>query len=265
MRKLCLLLISGILALAASTAEARVIKVGSECTYPPFNYRDAAGNLAGFDIDIAKEVGKRMGVDLEFVCQAWDGMIPALLAGKFDLIVASMSITEERLKSIDFSIPYRSSTGRFVGRKGLDIHPFTADGKPDPAALKGKIVGIARATTYDTYLTEQFPGVEIVRYDTADNNIMDLRSGRIDLMMAGPIKLATAFLDKPEGKDFTFIGPEIEDEKYFGPGVGIGLRKNQPELVAEVNKALKSMFDDGTFKTINLKYWSFSVMPSVWK
>jgi polar amino acid transport system substrate-binding protein len=250
--------------LMIGSAGAESLKVGTSCDYPPYNYRDAAGTLTGFDIDIAQEVGNRLGAELEFVCQAWDGMIPALLAGKFDLIVASMSITEERMKSIDFSVPYRASTGRFVARKGTEVEPFAADGKPDPAALAGKVVGIGRATTYDTYLTSEFPGVEVVRYDTFESSMLDLSSGRVDLVMAGPIALE-GYMATEEGKDLAFVGQEVENIPYFGPGVGIGIRKDDGDLKKNVDMALEEMFEDGSFKTINQKYWPFTVMPSVWK
>ena len=103
--------------LGASAVSAEALRVGTECTYHPFNYRTDDGTLTGYDVDVATEVGKRIGAEIEFVCQEWKGMIPALLAGKFDLIVASMSITEKRLKQIDFSAPYRVSIGQFVGNK----------------------------------------------------------------------------------------------------------------------------------------------------
>jgi ABC-type amino acid transport substrate-binding protein len=119
-------------------AQSLKLRVGTEGTYPPFNFRDKDGVLQGFDVDIANEICKRIGADHTFVLQEWDGMLPGLLAGKFDLIVASMSITEERQKRVDFSIPYRGSTGRFVTRKGANMSPFKADGELDPDALKGK-------------------------------------------------------------------------------------------------------------------------------
>jgi polar amino acid transport system substrate-binding protein len=263
MKKTALTLLTGAALLLAGSAFAREVKVGTECTNPPFNYRTAGGELTGFDVDLAREIGKRAGFELQFVCQAFEGLIPALSARKFDLILASLSITEVRQKSIDFSVPYRASTGRFVGPKGSKLEPVTADGKPNPKALDGKVVGMIRASTYDRYFTEQFPGVQISRYENYETLLLDLISGRVDLIMAGPIKMEGFFEDK-QGKDFAFVGPELESIKYFGPGVGVGLRKNEPELLAKVDEALKGMFADGTFKTINRKYWKFTVMPSVW-
>lgn len=261
MKKIVLMLIAG-LAAFATQASARELRVGSECTYPPFNYRSPDGELLGFDIDVAKEVVKRIGADVSFVCQPFDSLIPGLLAGKFDLLAASMSITDERKKSIDFSLPYRSSTARFIGPEGSDTKPLTDDGQPNLAGMEGKTIAIQRSSTYESYMRDKFPGANISLYDTVDNMLLDLTSHRVDLVFAGPIKLATDFLDKPRGKGYAFIGPEINDVKYFGPGVGIGLRKDDGNLLQEVDKAMKAMIDDGTFKTINAKYWSFSVLPA---
>lgn len=257
-------LLVSLLALFSCAATAREIKVGEQCNYPPFDYRDASGTLKGFEIDITQEIGKRIGANVKFVCMDFDGLIPALLSKKIDMIASSMSITDARKKSIDFSIPYRSSVGRFVGHKGLGLHPIGADGKPDPKALAGKIVGVQRSSTNDSYLAAEFPGVKIARYDSAENMLLDLVAGRIDLALVGPVKVETDFLDTPDGKDYEFIGPEIDAPKYFGEGVGVGFRKGDTALRDEVNKALQGMFADGTYKAINLRYWHFSVLTTVW-
>jgi len=258
-------IVVSLLALCSLGATAREVKVGVQCTYPPYNYRDAAGNLKGFEIDIARELGKRMKADMQFVCSDFAGLIPALLSKKIDIIASSLSITDARKKSIDFSLPYRASTARFIGRKGAGLQPFKTDNTPNPAALKGKSVGVQRATTNDGYLAGEFPGVEITRYDSEANLLLDLVAGRIDMALVGPIKAKTDFLDKPEGQSYGFVGPEQDARKYFGEGVAVGLRKEDQALLTEINSALKGMFDDGTFKTINLNYWSFSVQPAVWK
>lgn len=252
------------LMLFAAPAFAQNLKVAADCTYPPFGYQDSDGIIKGFDVDIATEIGKRLGREAEIVCQAWDGMIPGLLAGKYDLISASMSITEERLQSINFSVPYRSSSARFVGEKESGLEPVTAEGEPNPKGIEGKTVAIQRSSTYGQYLTAKFPGVRLAEYDKVDNMILDLQSGRVDLIFAGPIKLENDFLSKPGGKNYNFVGPEINDTGYFGPGIGVGIRKEDTELLTQVDGALKGMFEDGTFKTINLKYWSFPVLPDAW-
>lgn len=245
--------------------EADVLKAAMECTYPPFNFKDASGELMGFEVDLAEELSKRMGIDIEFVCQEWDGLLPGLLAGKFDMIISTMSITPERQKKVDFSIPYRASTGRFVAPKGAGINPYHEDGTPNPDALKGIKVGCCRATTHSNYLDTMFPGVEVVQYDQASNMLLDFQAGRVEFVFHGPIKMSASFLELPQGEGYEFIGEEIENPAIFGSGVGVAIRKDNEELLKKINDALESIFADGTFKTLNKKYWNFSVMPSVWK
>jgi polar amino acid transport system substrate-binding protein len=132
---------------AIQSASAETLRVGMECTYAPFNFRNADGELDGYDVDVAKGVAGLIGADLEFVCQKWDGMIPALLANKFDLIVASMSITETRLEKIDFSQPYRISVGRLVGKKDAGLNLFDDADMPIAANFAGVKVGLERASS----------------------------------------------------------------------------------------------------------------------
>jgi len=250
------------LLLGTVSSHAGTLRVAADCTYPPFGYQDASGEIKGFDVDVARAIGKEIGSEVDIICQAWDGMIPGLLAGKYDLISASMSITEERLKSINFSVPYRSSAARFVGPKTSDAKPVTADGQPNPDGVAGKTIGLQRSSTYAKYIAEKYPKASVSEYDKVDNMILDLDAGRVDLIFAGPIKLDNDFLSKPEGKDYAFVGPEIDDVTYFGPGIGIGIRKGDEALLKKVDGALNTMFKDGGFKAINDKYWSFNVLPA---
>ena len=142
--KYCLIGLSALF--MSANASAETLRVGMECTYAPFNYKNAEGELVGYDVDVAKGVAGIIGADLEFVCQEWDGMIPALLANKFDLIIASMSITEKRMESIDFSGPYRFSTGQLVGSKSKEMNLFDDAGNPIPGNFDGIKVGLERAT-----------------------------------------------------------------------------------------------------------------------
>lgn len=252
-----------VLAFNASAAEQ--IKIGTECTYAPFTYRDSSGNIKGYDVDIATEVAKRMGKEPVFVCQPFDSSIPALKAKKFDILFTALSVTEERMKTMSFSVPYRSSTGRFAAAADLDIQLYDENGKPNPDALKGKVLGLQRSSTYDKYVSDTFPGVKVQRYDTVNNMILDLKAKRVDLIMGGPVVLSTNLLEKEGGDKFKFVGPEIDNPAYFGIGIAAGMRQGDEQLKKEVDAALESMFADGTFKEINLKYWNFTVLPSVWK
>lgn len=252
--KLKQILLSAAVSVAfCGTAIAADFKVGTECTFPPYNYRDAAGNLAGFDIDVGNEIAKRVGFDIEWVCQAWDGIIPGLLAGKYDLIIASMTDTDARREKIDFTEAYDFSVARFVTAEGGDYAPFK-DGVPDVEGLKGAAVGVQRATTYDAYISDMFADVEIKRYDQADNVFLDLKSGRLDLAMLGQSSAHASFLSKPEGEGFAFVGPPIISPEHFGRGNAVALRKGQDELRESISKAIRAMHADGTINGYHLTH-----------
>ncbi len=243
------------IALMAGTASAQMkkVRVGTEGAYPPFNYIDSNGKLQGFDVDIANALCAAAKLDCEFVVQDWDGIIPGLLAKKFDAIIASMSITEERKKKVDFTDKYYTSPAKFVTKAGANIE-ITKEG------LKGKSVGVQRATIHENFLQDNFGDViEIRSYATQDEANADLASGRVDLVLADSIALDEGFLKTDAGKGFAFTGPGFSDPKWFGDGAGIAVRKGDDELREALNKAILQIRADGTYKKINDKYFEFDV------
>ncbi len=228
---------------AAGTIQAKdwkVVRIGVEGAYPPFSYTTADGKLAGFDIDIAIALCKAMGVEYKLVAQDWDGIIPALMAKKYDAIIASMSITEERKKKVAFSNKYYNTPAKFVCKKNT-VKEFTK------ATLKGKTVGVQRATTHDSYLTDNYgKDVKIKRYATQDDAYLDMAAGRVDFLLADSVALSDGFLKKPEGKDFEFVGPDMTDVRWFGEGVGVACRKKDKDLVEMFNKAIDQIRADET-------------------
>ena len=247
-----------------TSASAEKLRVGMECTYAPFNYRTDAGELAGYDVDVAKGVAEIIGAELEYVCQQWDGMIPALLANKFDLIVASMSITESRLEKIDFSSPYRDSVGRIVGKSDQDLKSFDPSGNPIPENFAGLRIGLERASTYESWFNAKLPDAEIVLYDGSEPLYLDLVNGRVDAIMTNPMKAHLRFLATDEGSGFEFISPAISEVEFFGTGVGIGLRQGQPELKARLDGAIKQLINDGKLTEYALKYFPFPIHNEEW-
>jgi polar amino acid transport system substrate-binding protein len=246
-------------------AAAETIRVGSECTYFPFNYRTADGVLTGYDIDVAKGIMEIIGSDVTFVCQKWDGMIPALHANKFDLIIASMSITEKRKQKIDFSIPYRVSVGQFVGKKGADLNLFNSDDTPNPANFKGLKLGLERATTYANWVEANVPNADVMLYDTNEALYLDLQNGRTDIIMTNPMKAHLKFLSKDKGKKFGFVGPPLDDPKLFGVGVGVGIAKGREGLLKRINNALKELIKNGSLKEYSLRYFPFAIHNENWE
>jgi polar amino acid transport system substrate-binding protein len=259
MGKLSVFLAAALAVAVVGTASAETLRVGMECTYAPFNFKNAAGELDGYDVDVAKGVAGIIGADLEFVCQKWDGMIPALLANKFDLVVASMSITDKRLKKMDFSDTYRISVGRLVGRKNAGFNLFDDAGKPIPANFSGLKVGLERATTYSDWFKNELPEANVVLYDTNPALYLDLVNGRTDMIMTNPMKAHLKFLSKEDGAGFEFVSPQIDERKYFGIGVGIGLRKGNDALKARLNGAIETLKEDGSLEKYALKYFPFAI------
>jgi arginine/ornithine transport system substrate-binding protein len=233
-------------------AEMRKVKIGTEGAYPPFNYIDTNGQLQGFDIDIAKALCKAANFECEFVVQDWDGIIPALQAKKYDAIVASMSITDERKKVVDFTHKYYNTPAKFVAKEGATFE-FTNDG------LAGKVIGAQRATIHENFLRDNFPKADIRVYATQDEANADLAAGRLDLVLADSVALDEGFLKTDAGKGFAFVGPDYTDPKWFGEGAGIAVRKGESDLVDALNKAIDQIRADGTYKKINDKYFAFDV------
>lgn len=259
-----LLAISAMAATFAASASAETLRVGMECTYEPFNYRTSAGELAGYDVDVAKGVAEIIGADLEFVCQQWDGMIPGLLANKYDLIVASLSITESRQEKIDFSSPYRDSLGRLVGRSGQSLELFDAQNNPIADNFDGVKIGIERASTYENWFNATLPDADIALYDGNDEMYLDLMNGRVDAIMTNPMKAHLRFLGTDDGSAYEFVSPAISEVEFFGTGVGIGLRKGQPELKARLDDAIKQLIKEGKLTDYALQYFPFPIHNEEW-
>ena len=259
----------GAVAVAAMTfgvaAQGETLRVGMECTYAPFNFKKADGTLDGYDVDVAKGVAEILGADLEFVCQKWDGMIPALLANKFDLVVASMSITDSRLEKMDFSAPYRISVGRLVGKKDAGLNLFDADGAPIADNFDGLKIGMGRATTYASWFKAKLPGANVVYYDSSEAMYLDLVNGRTDMIMTNPMKAFLKFLSKDDGAGFEFVSPQIDETEFFGVGVGIGLRKDNDDLRNRLNAAVLELTKNGSLEKYALKYFPFAIHNEGWE
>ena len=255
-KKIAFFLVAAVAGAAAligtASAQTQKVKIATEGAYAPFNFKDANGQLQGFDVDIAKALCEKAKFDCEIVAQDWDGIIPGLLAKKYDAIIASMSITEERKKKIDFTGKYYQTPAHFIAKKGAKI-------EINEAGLKGKTVGVQRATIHANYIHQTYGSVVTVKeYDTQENANLDLVAGRLDLILADSVVLQEGFLNKPEGKDFGFIGPDLRGP-IFGDGAGIGVRKEDTELRDKFNAAIKAIRADGTYKKLNDKYFPFDV------
>ncbi|KMM88044.1 transporter substrate-binding domain-containing protein [Pseudomonas lundensis] len=242
-----LLAAAATLVFSANALAVDKYKVGIEGAYPPFNNKNPSGQVVGFDYDIAMALCAKMKVECEVVTSDWDGIIPALNAKKYDFIVSSLSITEDRKQAVDFTDPYYSNKQQFVAKKGVEF-------KTDIDSLKSKQLGTQRSTQAATWLEDNVGG-DIKLYDTQENAYLDLSSGRVDGLLADKYAIYGWLKDDPAGKDYEFKGKPInEDDK-----VGIALRKGESDLRTKLNLALKEIKEDGTYKKINDKYFPFSI------
>jgi len=232
---------------AGAQADERNLRIAFDVPYEPFEYKDENGELTGFEVDLAAAMCEEMKADCEFVIQAWDGMIPGLLARKFDLIMSSMSITAERAERVLFSEPYYNTPGGWFGPDS-----FNAD-VTDMSAMKGKTVGVQRGTTMDTFVTEEMSGVvTIKRYTTADDMVLDLEGQRLDVV----------FVDYPVGEQTVLTKEgfkEVGEPVKLGEGVGVAMRKRDKDVAEEVNAALRKLKENGTYDAIMKKYFAYDV------
>lgn len=251
MKKLLLAIALGCVC-TLSFAQGKDLKVAVDPTYEPFTFK-ADGKLTGFDVDIANAICAEIKRKCVFVEQVWDSMIPGLQARKYEVIISSMSITEDRLKTIDFTDKYYSTPSRVVVKKDV---PYSG-----PASIKGKKIGVLKGSTQEKYAMGELKtvGVEVIPYEAQDQVYLDIRSGRLDGTVADFVEVTGGFLSKPEGKGYQLVGPDLYMEKYFGVGMGIGLRKGQTALKDELNAAIKAIRANGVYKKINDKYFKFDV------
>lgn len=246
------LVLAAALAGFATSAAAADLKICVEGAYPPFSEVTPSGELIGFDIDIANALCGAMGKSCEMVQTEWDGIIPALIEGKCDAIVASMSITEDRKKVIDFTGKYYQTPAKFIGKADAGL-------TDTPEGLKGKVVGVQRGTIHQDFMEGEFPGVELRLYGTQDEAYLDLQAGRIDAIMADSVAMDDGFLKTDNGKGYAFFGADYSIPKYHGDGAGIGVRKSDGELKAALDGAIAAIRASGEYKTINDKYFDFDL------
>ena len=252
------------------SANADKIRIGTEGAYPPWNSKDASGKLIGFEVELAWTLCRYIGQQCEIVEQDWDGMIPALIMRKFDAIMAGMSITDERKKAINFSQGYADEVASLAVMKGSNLEGMqTSEGinltkksgavkkdlKTITGALAGKTVCVQTATIHQNFLESGDVGkVNVRTYKTQDEVNLDLASGRCDVALAA----AVAFTDYAEKskKPVVLVGPTFSGGA-FGNGVGVGIRKDDTELLKAFNSAINKARKNGDISRIATKWFGF--------
>jgi len=246
------LIAAAVLAGFAGSAIAADMRICVEGAYPPFSEVTSSGEIVGFDIDIANALCAEMGKSCEMVQTEWDGIIPALLERKCDAIIASMSITEDRQKVVDFTDRYYQTPAKFVAAEDAGL-------EATPEGLAGKVVGVQRGTIHQDFMEGEFPQTELRLYGTQDETYLDLQSGRLDAVMADSVTIDEGFLSTPDGEGYAFFGPDYSIPKYHGEGVGVAIRKNSDDLKKAFNEAIAAIRADGTYDEIQKKYFDFNV------
>ncbi|MGO9485814.1 MAG: transporter substrate-binding domain-containing protein [Rhodomicrobium sp.] len=235
-----------------AAAEQLKLRIASEGTNPPFSTINSDGKLEGFDVDIANALCVKMGAECEIVAQDWDGIIPALLAHKYDAIAASLNVTADRAKVVAFTKPYYHSPSAFVVRKGTDVKDLSAK------ALAGKTIGVQSSTNHAAFLDDKYSRSIVRLYNTVADAYRDLGAGRIDYVLYDKLA-AYDWLNTPEAACCELAPGDLSDPAYFGSGIAIALRKDDTALVARFNAAIDGIVADGTYAKINAKYFPFPI------
>ncbi|MFM1651802.1 ABC transporter substrate-binding protein [Brevibacillus sp. B_LB10_24] len=230
----------------ARVKQSGILRVGFEGTYSPFNFLNDQNQFDGFDVDISNDLAKRLGVKTEFIATKWDGLIGGLNSDKFDIIIAQMSITEERKKSVDFTDPYVITGGVLATRTETEGITKLED-------LKGKKVGVGAGTTFDEVVSK-VEGAQIQRYKAMNDYVQDLANKRLDAIMND--QLVLGYNIKEKNLPIKIVSDIINEDQ-----IGMEIKKGNPDFVEAVNKALADMKQDGTYETIYRKW--FGVSPKL--
>jgi polar amino acid transport system substrate-binding protein len=235
----------------ADAKEWKTVRIGMDATYPPFESVDPKGQIVGFEVDYGKALCAKMHVTCTFQNQDWDGVIPALLSGKFDVIFSSMNMTPARAQKVLFSEMYYATAPVWVAQASNKSNDVSL------AAMKGKLVGTQSSTVFANYLDKEYKGIEVKLYPGGDEPLLDLANGRLDYAVSD-ILVAGKFIEKNPG--CCRIVTEIKrTPDVFGPGVGAAFRPDDVELKDMFNKAIDEADADGTFKKIAAEYFKIDI------
>lgn len=245
---------------AAARAGDR-LRLAVEGSYPPFSEVDAKGRLKGFDVDIANAVCAELAARCELIQRPWAVLQDAVIGleprlwSEVDAIVASVSITDSRRQTADFTERYYQVPARFACKKGSGVEPVAG-------RLKGRRIGVQASTTHDQFLTASFAGeAQIVRYETLPQAVAALAAGNVDLVMADALALDRGVLKTREGAGLELCGPNFTDPRWFGHGAGIAVRKGNRELVERLDRALAALRAKGEHARIAKAYFGFDIDP----
>lgn len=246
------------LAILVATAEPALadpgeLRIGTEGAYPPFEYRDPSGQLKGFDVDIGNALCAELKVKCIFLPQDFDGLIPAIKAGKIDIIISSLSMTPERARVIDFTKPYYISPSQFVAAKNSGI-------TDDHKTLQGKTVAVQSGTNHQAYMDQVLPDITAKAYNTIEEAELDLEAGRVDAFLADKL-ITYDWLEKAgKAKGFDYVGKPVEGPQVTGR-IAIGVRKGDTTMKAKLDAAIDQLLATPEYDKLSAAYFPFSIRP----
>ncbi len=249
--KTALYLVAGcalLLSTSCFSAE-KTLRVAADLSYPPFQSRDPSGNPAGFEIDLTNAICQAVQVKCTYVISSFDAEIPALLSKKVDFI-SPLGATIKRKKSIDFSDYLYHAPSKLVARKNSGL-------LPDVASLQGKHIGVLQGSIQEMYARQYWvpKGIDVVTYPDQDSIYQDLEAGRLDASLVPGAAVTYGFLNKPAGKDFALLGPEVTDDKLFSTGSAYGIRKGDTSTQALLNEGIQKIIANGQWEKIKQHYF----------
>ncbi len=228
------------------------LTIASEGARPPYNYFDGE-TLAGFEIDLGKELCRRMSVTCTFVARDWDSIVAGLLEHHYDAIMAAMEITEDRKVKIAFTLPYVRMPSAFMVTNSGGIAALT------PEALAGKRIGVEASGTHETFLLDKYPDSTVRRYATLSDAILDLEADRLDAVIGDKDAIVDFLKTRSDARCCHLLGDVPRDPLFFGDGIGIGLRREDTILKTRFEAALAACMHDGTFAAISARYFDFPI------
>lgn len=254
MKKLSLTALALLAGFSVSALAADELRFGVDPTFPPFESKAADGSLQGFDIDMGNAICQQMQVKCVWVQTGYDGIIPALHARKFDAILSAMAMTDKRRQQVAFTDMLYNTPSALLTRKDSKL-------LPELASLKGKTIGVAQGTTQEGFAQTMWgsQGVQVVSYPNQSEIYPDLASGRLDATFTNAAAAESGFLKTPQGAEYHIAGKPLYDPKYFGEGVGIGLRKDDGARIARINEAMAELHKNGIYDRLAKQYFSFDV------
>ena len=251
----CVAALAGFAPLTSSVAakEWQSLRIASEGARPPYNFLDANNELQGFEIDLGYELCARLKLTCSFVAQEWDGLIPRLLANHYDAIMAAMEISEDRLKEIAFTKPYIRMPSAFMAARKRKINDSS------PAGLVGRVIGVEANGPHQAFLEERYKDSTIKPFASLVEAVLDLSEGRIDVALGDKDAITDLLKTRKEAACCKYLADVPRDPAFFGEGIGIGLRKDDADLKALLEKALDEIVSDGTYARLRGKYFDFEI------